>query len=104
MPGSGTASIRPCGKDDRLAVAKLDRLARSIPNARAAIADRLQERGLKLALGRALCDPGDLMGRMFLRLLATEMAGHFSDWGMKGALVGSPFRTVVDILDVVNTA
>ena len=38
---------------DTLVVPKLDRLARSVPDARA-IADRLQEQGVRLALGRAL--------------------------------------------------
>ena len=55
---------------DTLVVAKLDRLARSVPDARA-IADRLRERGVKLALGRALYDPTDPMGKMFFNILAT---------------------------------
>ena len=55
---------------DTLVVPKLDRLARSVPDARA-IADRLRERGGKLALGRALYDPGDPMGKMFFNILAT---------------------------------
>ncbi len=55
---------------DTLVVPKLDRLARSVPDARA-IADRLQERGVKLALGRALYDPGDPMGKLFFNILAT---------------------------------
>ena len=49
---------------------KLDRLARSVPDARA-IADQLRERGVKLALGRTLCDPGDPMGKLFFSILAT---------------------------------
>ena len=55
---------------DTLVVPKLDRLARSVPDARA-IAGQLRERGVKLALGRALYDPGDPMGKMFLNTLAT---------------------------------
>ena len=55
---------------DTPVVPKLDRLARSVPDARA-IADRLQERGVKLALGRALYDPGDPMGKLFFNILAT---------------------------------
>ena len=47
---------------DTLVVPKLDRLARSVPDARA-IDDQLQERGVKLALGRALYDPDDPMGK-----------------------------------------
>lgn len=48
-----------------LVVSKLDRLAGSVPDARA-IADQLQERGVKLALGHTLYDPGDPTGKMFL--------------------------------------
>ena len=75
---TGTTRARP-GLDqalaavragDTLVVPKLDRLARSVPDARA-IADQLQERGVKLALGRALYDPGDPMGKMFFNILAT---------------------------------
>ena len=55
---------------DTLVAPKLDRLARSVPDARA-IADQLRERGVKLALGRALYDPGDPMGKMFFNILAT---------------------------------
>ena len=75
---TGTTRARP-GLDqalaavragDTLVVPKLDRLARSVPDARA-IADRLRERDVKLALGRALYDPGDPMGKMFFNILAT---------------------------------
>ena len=75
---TGTTNARP-GLDqalaavregDTLVVPKLDRLARSVPDARA-IADRLRERGVKLALGRALYAPGDPMGKMFFNILAT---------------------------------
>ena len=55
---------------DTLVVPKLDRLARSVPDARA-IADQLQERGVKLALGRTLYDPDDPLGKMFFNILAT---------------------------------
>ena len=55
---------------DTLVLPKLDRLARFVPDARA-IADRLRERGVKLALGRTLYDPGDPMGKLFFNILAT---------------------------------
>ncbi|WP_251280367.1 recombinase family protein, partial [Enterobacter hormaechei] len=55
---------------DTLVVPKLDRLARSVPDARV-IADALQARGVKLALGNSLYDPADPMGKMFLNVLAT---------------------------------
>ena len=51
-------------------VPKLDRLARSVPDARH-IADQLQAKGVKLALGRNIHDPGDPMGKMFFNILAT---------------------------------
>ena len=75
---TGTTRARP-GLDqaiagvregDTLVVPKLDRLARSVPDARA-IADLLRERGVKLALGPTLYDPGDPMGKMFFNILAT---------------------------------
>src|SRR5271163_953428 len=55
---------------DTLVVRKLDRLARSVPDARA-IADALIARGVKLALGASVYDPADPMGKMFLNILAT---------------------------------
>lgn len=75
---SGTSRARP-GLDqalaavragDTLVVPKLDRLARSVPDARA-IADQLAAKGVKLALGRATHDPADPMGKMFFNILAT---------------------------------
>ena len=75
---TGTTRARP-GLDqalaavregDTLVVPKLDRRARSVPDARA-ISDRLRERDVKLALGRALYDPGDPMGKLFFNILAT---------------------------------
>ena len=55
---------------DTLVVPKLDRLARSVPDARA-IADELEKRGVKLALGASAHDPTDPMGKMFFNILAT---------------------------------
>ncbi len=75
---TGTNRVRP-GLDqaiaavregDTLVVPKLDRLARSVPDARA-IADQLQEKGVKLALGASVYDPSDPMGKMFFNILAT---------------------------------
>ena len=57
-------------KGDTLVVSKLDRLARSVPDARA-IADQLTHRGVRLALGEAVYDPADPMGKMFFNVLAT---------------------------------
>ena len=55
---------------DTLVVPKLDRLARSVPDARA-IADELVARGVRLALGSSVYDPADPMGKMFFTILAT---------------------------------
>ena len=75
---TGTNRLRP-GLDqalaavrsgDTLVVPKLDRLARSVPDARA-IGDSLTARGVKLQLGASIHDPLDPMGRMFFNILAT---------------------------------
>ena len=75
---TGTTRARP-GLDqalaaarggDTLVVPKLDRLARSVPDARA-IADSLLARGVRLALGTSVYDPTDPMGKMFFNILAT---------------------------------
>jgi DNA invertase Pin-like site-specific DNA recombinase len=55
---------------DTLVVPKLDRLARSVPDARA-IGDDLATRGIKLSLGGQVYDPTDPMGKMFFNILAT---------------------------------
>lgn len=55
---------------DTLVVPKLDRLARSVPDARA-IGDDLADRGIKLSLGGHVYDPTDPMGKMFFNILAT---------------------------------
>jgi DNA invertase Pin-like site-specific DNA recombinase len=55
---------------DTLVVPKLDRLARSVPDARD-IGDSLAQRGIKLSLGGEVYDPTDPMGKMFFNILAT---------------------------------
>ncbi|MCT7051093.1 recombinase family protein [Salmonella enterica] len=57
-------------RGDTLVVPKLDRLARSVPDARE-ISDALQARGGKLALGASVYDPEDPVGKMFFNVLAT---------------------------------
>lgn len=68
-PGLDQA-IAAVREGDTLIVPKLDRLARSVPDARH-IADTLISRGVKLALGTSVYDPGDPMGKMFFNILAT---------------------------------
>jgi DNA invertase Pin-like site-specific DNA recombinase len=55
---------------DTLVVPKLDRLARSVPDARA-IAEELERGGVRLQIGGSIYDPTDPMGRMFFNVLAT---------------------------------
>lgn len=55
---------------DTLVVPKLDRLARSVPDARA-IGDELAAQGVALSLGGQVHDPTDPMGKMFFNILAT---------------------------------
>jgi DNA invertase Pin-like site-specific DNA recombinase len=75
---TGTNRVRP-GLDqalaavrsgDTLVVPKLDRLARSVPDARA-ICDGLSARGVRLQLGASVHDPSDPMGKLFFNILAT---------------------------------
>ena len=68
-PGLDQA-IAAVREGDTLAVPKLDRLARSVPDARE-IADQLAAKGVKLALGASVYDPTDPMGKMFFNILAT---------------------------------
>ena len=50
-------------------VTKLDRLARSLPDARA-IADELTARQVRLSLGGSVYDPTDAVGRLLFNVLA----------------------------------
>jgi DNA invertase Pin-like site-specific DNA recombinase len=62
-------ALAACRAGDTLVVTKLDRLARSLPDARA-IADELAERSVKLNLGGAVHDPTDPVGRLLFNVLA----------------------------------
>ncbi|KTR06452.1 DNA resolvase [Aureimonas ureilytica] len=55
---------------DTFVVSKLDRLARSVPDARE-IGDDLASRGVRLQIGASIHDPSDPMGRLFFNILAT---------------------------------
>lgn len=68
-PGLETA-LAAVRAGDIFVVPKLDRLARSVPDARA-IAYELEKKEVKLALGATLYDPADPMGKMFFNILAT---------------------------------
>ena len=68
-PGLGQA-LAAVREGDTLVVPKLDRLARSVPDARD-IGDTLAARGVRLSLGGSIYDPADPMGKMFFNILAT---------------------------------
>ena len=55
-------ALAACREGDTLVVTKLDRLARSLPDARA-IADELTARQVRLSLGGSAYDPNDAVGR-----------------------------------------
>ena len=62
-------ALAACRDGDTLVVTKLDRLARSLPDARA-IADELTTRRVRLSLGGAVYDPTDPVGRLLFDVLA----------------------------------
>jgi DNA invertase Pin-like site-specific DNA recombinase len=74
---TGTSRERPglrealaaCRAGDTLVVTKLDRLARSLPDARTIVED-LTRRQVKLSLGGAVHDPTDPVGRLLFNVLA----------------------------------
>jgi DNA invertase Pin-like site-specific DNA recombinase len=62
-------ALAACREGDTLVVTKLDRLARSLPDARA-IADDLTARQVRLNLGGSVYDPNDAVGRLLFNMLA----------------------------------
>ena len=62
-------AMAACREGDTLVVTNLDRLARSLPDARA-IADELTARQVKLSLGASMYDPNDAVGRLLFNVLA----------------------------------
>jgi DNA invertase Pin-like site-specific DNA recombinase len=62
-------ALAACRAGDTLVVTKLDRLARSVPDARN-IADELTARSVKLNLGGSVHDPTDPVGRLLFNALA----------------------------------
>ncbi|WP_024366427.1 recombinase family protein [Arthrobacter sp. TB 26] len=66
-PGLGKA-LAACRNGDTLVVSKLDRLARSLPDARD-IADELTRKGVALNLGGSIYDPHDPVGKLLFNVL-----------------------------------
>ena len=66
-PGLGKA-LAACRNGDTLVVTKLDRLARSLPDARD-IADELTRKGVALDLGGSVYDPLDPVGKLLFNVL-----------------------------------
>ena len=62
-------ALAACREGDTLVVTKLDRLARSLPDARA-IADELTARQVRLSIGASVYDPTDPVGRLLFNVLA----------------------------------
>lgn len=62
-------ALAACRPGDTLIVTKLDRLARSLSDARDIVAD-LTDRGVKLSLGGSVHDPNDPVGRLLFNVLA----------------------------------
>lgn len=74
---TGTNRARPglrealaaCRKGDTFVITKLDRLARSLPDARD-IVEELTRRQVKLSIGGSIHDPNDPVGRLLFNMLA----------------------------------
>jgi DNA invertase Pin-like site-specific DNA recombinase len=67
-PGLGQA-LAAVRSGDLFVVTKLDRLARSVPDARN-IVDELTAGGVRLSIGGSVHDPADPVGRLLLNVLA----------------------------------
>lgn len=93
-------ALAACRRGDVLVVTKLDRLARSLPDARDIVAE-LTDRGVALNIGGSVHDPNDPIGRLLFNVLAmvaefeADLARARTREGMavakaKGRLRGKP--------------
>jgi len=88
-------ALAACREGDTLVVTKLDRLAWSLPDARA-IADELTVRQVRLNLGGSVYDPTDPVGRLLFNVLAmvaeSDLIRLSTREGMKVARPKGDFR------------
>jgi DNA invertase Pin-like site-specific DNA recombinase len=72
-------ALAACRAGDTLVVTKLDRLARSLPDARD-IADDLTHRSIRLNLGGSVYDPTDPVGRLLFNVLAWSPSSRLTSY------------------------
>ncbi|HEY6689159.1 MAG TPA: recombinase family protein [Propionibacteriaceae bacterium] len=83
-------ALAACRAGDTLVATKLDRLARTLPDARD-ILDELTRRNVKLSLGGSIHDPTEPVGRLLFNVLAmvaefeSDLIKMRTREGMKGA-------------------
>lgn len=68
-------ALAACSAGDELVVAKLDRLARSVPDSRDVLDDPTA-REVRLDIGGSVHDPADPVGRLLLTVLSMPGAGR----------------------------
>jgi DNA invertase Pin-like site-specific DNA recombinase len=86
-------ALAACRSGDTLVVTKLDRLARSLTDARN-IVDELTTAGVKLNIGGSLHDPTDPVGRLLFNVLA--MIAEFESDLIKMLICTQPLHIASD--------
>jgi len=85
-------ALAACRPGDTLVVTKLDRLARSVPDARDIVAE-LTARGVRLDLGGSVhdpADPADPIGQLLFTILSMARRRGVFSAGTMARLAGSP--------------
>jgi DNA invertase Pin-like site-specific DNA recombinase len=75
-------ALAACRAGDALVVTKLDRLARSLRDAKD-IFDELSRREVKLSIGGSVHDPTDPVGRLLFNVLAMVLTPWPWSWNSK---------------------
>ena len=82
-------AMAACREGDTLVVTKLDRLARSLPDARS-ILEELTVRQVRLSLGGSVHDPLDPAGRLLFNVLASRRpwppAARATHWSSQSSI------------------